>query len=106
MDGVIDAHSREPLPISNELIGESAEITIHFESSGSFDSGCAYLTNGDPGYPPEGYDERLFVSATIREHGSKEDVWLPDDIGRKLFDMYEQQIKETELDYTQENDYE
>jgi hypothetical protein len=103
-DGPRDAHTNKPLPIPR--FHDESEITIHFESSGSFDPGCIWMANGDPGYPPEGSEDREFVAATIREHGSKEEVRLPDDVGRKLFAMYEQQIDDVGLDYETEDDRE
>lgn len=102
--GVIDAHTQKFIPVDNELFQDTAEITIHFESTGSFDPGCMWMPNGDPGYPPEGDEERTFVAAFIREHGSKDEVRLSDDVGNRLFEMYEEKINDVELDYTQDDE--
>lgn len=81
--GIFLVEIEEPLP----FIGEG-ELAIHYRSSGFFDSGCRYLSNGDPGYPPEWDHEVKCDYATL------DGVNLDDATAKMVFDHFADKISE------------
>ena len=68
-----------------------ATLTIHFLSSGYYDSGC---TSGPPEncYPPEGEDERIldWIEADGQE--------LPQDLAARLFEKFQDKVDALEME--------
>jgi len=73
------------------------ELAIHFTSTGYYDPGSMYGGWENLGWAPEGDDERLFESAELLAKGEHV-ANIPDEIGRRLFDLFEKQISGAELD--------
>lgn len=69
------------------------DLVIHFLSSGYYDPGCRTLRNGDPGYPPEGDDERVL------DYVERDGVRLPADEAQAIFDQHQSEVDEAEMDW-------
>lgn len=72
------------------------EISIHFNSQGYY---LPAKTYGDPYdcYPEEGDDERTFISAEA--WATNDDVILTKEEQQLLFDHFENQVQEVELNW-------
>ena len=75
-----------------------AYLVIHFLSSGYHDPGCMYLSNGDPGYPPEGDEERVL---DYMEMGG---LRVPQEFAEKLFERYLADVEAADVEYTRDYD--
>ena len=79
------------------------ELELSFLSSGYYDPGCMYTRGGDPGYPPEGDEERVpFDTGTVYftdRDGKRQHVSLTPEQTDELFELYEDEIYGVELDF-------
>lgn len=69
----------------------SKELTIHLSVDWYYDPGCIHMVNGDPGYPPEGDEERLVQTLTI--DGDEIDR----DVATEIVELFEYIIEEYEF---------
>lgn len=78
---------------------EGVEVIIHFTSRWYYDPGRTY---GDPYYcyPPESDDERTldYVEIIIEREGERITLRADEKTGQALFDKYEREIYEVELE--------
>ena len=80
-------------------ISVDVDLEISFNVTGYYASGSMYKSNGDPGDPPEGDEERTLDGVTVG--GDKLDPRL----SQVLFDHYQDEINEVEVD-TDQSQYE
>tara|TARA_Y100000034_G_scaffold114215_1_gene150057 strand:- start:1193 stop:1840 length:648 start_codon:yes stop_codon:yes gene_type:complete len=73
------------------------EISIDYESSGYYDPGVHTLSNGDPGYPPEGEDERIVNGATLIIDG-KTKIQMPKELFQTIQERWGPSIDDDDLD--------
>jgi len=97
-----DLLGNKPLPPAtsqflqqNAFNGEDsyAEVQINFSSSGYEDPGVHTFRNGDPGYPPEGDDERTVTDVRIVDGPQ-----APPEVAQELEQHYQNEIQEVEID--------
>ncbi len=86
-------------PCIDSESGHVVELLIEIESDGYSDPGRGYESNGDPGYPPEGEDERRVVSVMLDENPPPA---LPASLHDEVYGMWEKSIHAAEVDH---NDY-
>lgn len=85
---------------------EDAELVIEFTSEGYYDSGSMYGGPDNLGYPPEGDDERLLSEAYLCVNGERIKTFcLTKQTQQNLFDRYEDNIQDVEVDTDYEPDY-
>lgn len=70
---------------------EYFEVSINYKSTGYSDPGVHTLSNGDPGYPPEGDDERI-VSSVELLHGTPESITLDPSANQIFQEVYRGRI--------------
>jgi hypothetical protein len=77
--------------------GPSVEVFINFTSTGSHQYASMYGGCDNLGWPEEFEEERSFESAEIFVDG-KRVATLPQNVGLKLFDLFEERIQKVELE--------
>ena len=93
-EGTVWADGDELAVLKPFLLGDG-ELIIVFTSSGFDDPGSMYGGPDNLGSPPDGDDKRLLKTAYIEVDTGR--VELPQKIQEQLFDRYEDQILEVEL---------
>lgn len=83
------------LPLLQQVDGYG-ELVIEFRSKGYHDPGSRYGGPDNLGYPPEGDDERTLLQAYI--YNSPHKIPVPPQLAQQLWDTYEEQIYEAEID--------
>jgi uncharacterized protein YneR len=100
------------IPVAaDEADDDYMEIIIKVNCKGYYDPGCWYLRNGDPGYPPEGDEERLIDAiGTIQPNkqawNGKAFVRFPKELEDKLAEhpIITKYIEDYDLYYPTEED--
>lgn len=93
-------------------------LVIDWKSSGYNDPGCWNLPNGDPGYPPEGDDERTMeavrlewkvdgepITAAEERSGKLGKIALPAAIAQECFDALFDKIEAEDLVLPERGEY-
>ena len=73
-----------------------AELDIEFLSSGHNDPGSRYGGRDNLGHPPSSEEERVLSS--VKLHTKKQIIQLPDEVGQQLFEKYETDICQVEIE--------
>ena len=97
LSDMLDAALRRGYLCGDERLDEEpADLFITFRSQGYDDPGSTY--NPETAYPPEGDDERTLVDVRFEFGDDAVRIDLTDDEKRQIFEYFETQIQECELD--------
>jgi hypothetical protein len=77
-------------------VADEVEIVLHCTSTGYYDSGVHTFSNGDPGYPPEGEDERQVVGVYLMDGNGNERL-APPAVLEWLREIYAEKIDDAEV---------
>ena len=104
---LIDLGSGQDLEFLRQYLEhpDSSEVTINFRSSGSYEPASMYGGWDQLGWPEELVDDRELDYAQVFVNGQAANK-LHESIGRKLFDMYESEINDVELESNVESNVE
>lgn len=104
---LIDLSSEKSLDLLRPFVPdpERSEIVINFLSSGFYEKSSMYGGPHNLGWPAEGEEDREFDSTEILTNGLTCGI-LPPEVGQRLFELYESEINDVEIDVSFGDSYE
>lgn len=92
-NGIWDSHNDTELSMLAPYVKEHAELTIHFLCNGHYQPFSMYGGPDNLGHPEDGEEERLLDFVEVNS------VKLPDKIAQQIFNLYESQIENVDVNY-------
>jgi hypothetical protein len=95
-----DIATEKPIPaFLVPFLGDAldAEIIIDFRAKGYYEPASMYGGPDNLGWPAEGDEERLLDEVYLKVDDKK--INLPEEIQQKVFDHYEDEIENEEIDH-------
>lgn len=99
-NGIWDTHNDVELKMLPSYVVDGDEMIIHFTCNGYYQPDSMYGGPHNLGYPADGGEERFLSHIEI--NGKR----LPRDVANEIFELYESQIENVEVNYDVERNYE